>query len=1463
MGRAGAGVLVAGSRRRAGAAGRSVPANIMSANMAWRPMAGRAFSIAPAFGLPMLLAACGGGGGGGGSRPETTPTPPPAPAVTPDSATIAPGAAAATGNVLANDTPAAGQAGAPTVSAVAVQGGAAGTVGQPIVTDFGTLTLNSNGSYSYAALDNAAVKALAAGQTHTDIFSYTVTNSSGSQTGRLNLTITGVNDAPVAVADSAAVAPGTMAATGNVLTNDSDVDAGTTLAITQVNGAAANVGQVIVGTYGSLKLNADGSYSYTLDNGDVDTQRLAAGQSATESFTYRVSDGAGGTTQATLTLTVTGTNDAPVATVDMAAVTEDAAGNVVSGNVLANDSDADAGTTLAITQVNGATANVGQVIVGTYGSLKLNADGSYSYTLDNGDVDTQALAAGQRGEDVFSYLVGDGAGGTTTGQITVTVNGHSGVVDDVVTIDAAAASGASFNLFANDDGSGFQLQLLQRPDGSGTGGAGQLTLSSSIGTLTVEADGAAVYGFHRGSSDIGAGQSFTDYFKYSGQDASGQSDTATIRVTISRAAERTIDGTAGADRLVAEIADTVLNGGSGNDVLVGGHGRDVLNGGAGDDRLTGWINDQLAGANAANRDQFIGGAGDDVIVGGHGSLADVAIYSGKRSDYSIQVSGDEIIVRDLNVADGDDGIDRLTGIELLQFSDQIADQSPSRAYFGVVNDGVRDSAVNLSGSRTFAIGPVSGGNVFYNDTATAELLTFDGATAPSWLRFDTASQRVVGTAPVGFEGTIDLVIRPVGPDATGAFDTTRLYFYTPRAGDVVGSNGVAERFVGSAGADRVFNMGRDDVAVASAGADVYEGSPDEVYAGAWPLIDYSASDAGIFLDLGLGVAQGGYAEGDIILNVGSIIGTSFADQIIAGPATEVIDPGAGDDIVIVANTTSLPLWSSIYGVYVWGGEGADTIQGNSSVNLIVDYSRSAAGITLTVGARASGGDAEGDLLTNVDRIIGTRFDDLIRLEPVASFFSGGSVEGGDGNDRIEGNDGSSYRLDGGSGNDQIFGFDGDDGLTGGGGADMLDGGAGIDTAYYQGAGGIQIDLTLGTAHGGDAEGDTLVGIENIHTEIYADDVLIGNAGDNVLSSQGGNDRLYGMAGDDTLEIYFGVTNALIDGGDGIDTFRAGEFTTVDLAAGTATKLSGGTATLISIENVEVSADGATVYGTDGANVLRSGTSGDTFLYGRGGDDRLEGSFGNDVLEGGSGADRIDGGPGGIEGGPRGIDTASYAGSTSAVQVDLRTGLGSGGDAAGDTLFNIENLDGGSAGDVLVGSDEVNMLRGNGGNDILLAIGGGDQLAGGNGDDLLIGGTQSGGAGNDVLVMLDGDGPSSAGGTGADTFLFDTAVGRGAPGYNFATRIQDFTQAEGDRIDLSDLRDGGGAVLGLQDILDNSAVAGGNLVIDLSSFTAGGQAVIGSITLAGINDAGALGAADFIFSGGVDWQAQLPAGLSLT
>ncbi len=355
-----------------------------------------------------------------------------------------------------------------------------------------------------------------------------------------------------------------------------------------------------------------------------------------------------------------------------------------------------------------------------------------------------------------------------------------------------------------------------------------------------------------------------------------------------------------------------------------------------------------------------------------------------------------------------------------------------------------------------------------------------------------------------------------------------------------------------------------------------------------------------------------------------------------------------------------------------------------------------------------------------------------------------SLYGGAGNDRLYGEAGADVLI-GDAGNDSLYGGAGDDTLIGGAGADSLDGGAGIDVADYSGSSaGVNVNLGgSGTASGGDAQGDRLTGIEYLVGSAY-NDTLTGDSGANSLSGGAGNDLLYGGAGADTLDggsgndtLYGGAGADLLIGGAGTDTAdysASGTAVNVNLGTGTG---SGGDAagdTLQGIENLVGSSYNDTLTGDGGANSL-SGGAGNDQLYGGAGADTLDGGSGNDTLHGGAGADVLIGGAG--------TDTADYSASGAAVNVNLTTGLGFGGDAQGDSLSGIEYLVGSAHNDTLTGDNSANRLEGGAGNDFLSGAGGADSLYGGDGDDTL-----QGGAGADALY----------GGDGIDTADYSTASG---------------------------------------------------------------------------------------------------------
>jgi Ca2+-binding RTX toxin-like protein len=429
----------------------------------------------------------------------------------------------------------------------------------------------------------------------------------------------------------------------------------------------------------------------------------------------------------------------------------------------------------------------------------------------------------------------------------------------------------------------------------------------------------------------------------------------------------------------------------------------------------------------------------------------------------------------------------------------------------------------------------------------------------------------------------------------------------------------------------------------------------------------------------------GNAEDNNLIGVSgsndTLHGAAGNDRLTGGGGSDSLYGEAGDDVLYY-----------IQPYRYWLADGPDLLDGGGGIDT-VDFSRHQGAGTVYLNLQTGTG-LDGDVsvtLVSIENLIGSNFD----------------------YDTLIG-DGGSNVLDGRAGGDDLQGGGGDDLLRGGADGDQLDGGAGDDTAsyYYLNTSGVNVDLATGIASAGNFSDDTLVSIENV-TGSQINDTLTGNAGANVLGGWGGNDVLRGGAGDDVLR---GGTGAdQLEGGIGIDTasfYEAIVGVAVDLAAGTG---SGGEAqgdTYVGIQNLSGSQGNDSLSGNAEANVLA-------------------GWGGADVLRGGAGADRLDGGVG--------SDTASYYQNTTAVTVNLATGAGSGGAAAGDTYVSIENVNGSTAADQITGSAQANALNG--------------------------------WAGQDVL----------RGGGGADRFVF-SAASHSAIGA--ADRITDFSHAQSDRVDLS-------------------------------------------------------------------------------
>ena len=351
---------------------------------------------------------------------------------------------------------------------------------------------------------------------------------------------------------------------------------GDSFAVTAVNGNAP--GTITMASGATATVTSNGQITFDT-NGAYDS--LGVGEVATETATYTIEDSDGGTDTATVTITITGANDAASAVNDTFTVDEDL---VLTGNLLANDSDVDTSDTLTVTQIDGQSFN-GTITLASGALLTINADGTFSYdqndafsNLDDGDTATET----------FSYTLSDGNGGTDTANVQITIEGQDVIVNQ--------AGGAGRDTLTGTD---YADTLM------GHGGDDMLDGGLEADMLNGGDGRDKLYG-GGGADDIDGGLGRDRLYGGFGDDHldGGLGDDS-------------IDGGAGNDEIVGGDGRDRMAGGGGNDDITGGAGRDALDGGAGDDVLFGGTeNDRLVGRDGD--DELYGGAGNDRMDGGAG-----------------------------------------------------------------------------------------------------------------------------------------------------------------------------------------------------------------------------------------------------------------------------------------------------------------------------------------------------------------------------------------------------------------------------------------------------------------------------------------------------------------------------------------------------------------------------------------------------------------------------------------------------------------------------------------------------------------------------------------------------------------------------------------------------------------------------------------------------------------------------
>jgi Ca2+-binding RTX toxin-like protein len=693
---------------------------------------------------------------------------------------------------------------------------------------------------------------------------------------------------------------------------------------------------------------------------------------------------------------------------------------------------------------------------------------------------------------------------------------------------------------------------------------------------------------------------------------------------------------------------------------------DFIDGGGGADTLYGGLgNDSLSGAGGA--DQLFGEDGDDNLRGGGGN--DI-LNGGAGTDevrYDRDAAGGGTAGVTVNLATGT-ATDGFGNTDTLIGIENVRGTNSAD---NITGDSADNSFRGLGGNDT-----INGGDGF--DEVRYDLDAVNGGVAGVTVNLLT------GTANDGF-GNTDTLVSIEGIRGTNSADTL--------IGGLA-ANYATEGFRG---------LGGNDTIVGGEGYDELRHDQDAANGGT----------AGITANLSTGFVTDGFGNTDTVSGIEGVRGTMQADTFIGSDRVEFF----GEGFQGLGGNDSLT-----------GGLGFDEAR----------YDRDATfgGLLGVVVNLATGTATDGfgntDTLSGIENVRGTNQVDHMTGDGADNTFRGlagnDTFIGGDGFDTI------AYDLDHSNGGtsgvtvnlatgvaidsfgntdtfssieavrgsafaDSLTGDSGRNTLVGSAGNDTIDGGDGFDEVRYDtdylrgGANGVQVNLSTGIAIDGFGDTDTLIRIESVRGTRFAD-VLVGSSANETFQGLAGNDSINGGDGIDTVT-YLGETFA--------DQGPAPNGVTVNLATGTATDGFGGTDTLVSIENASGSMLADTLTGSSGAN---------TFV----------GYAGNDTINGGDGTDTVD------YAAEISVASSFFLTLTSGVSVNLGTGTAT--DAFGntDTLVSIENANGTSFGDVLIGSSASNVLNGNGGNDTLIGGDGGDLITGGAGNDAIDGGT-----GNDAAL----------------------------------------------------------------------------------------------------------------------------------
>ncbi|UVL57742.1 retention module-containing protein [Pseudomonas sp. B21-035] len=1359
-----------------------------------------------------------------------------------------------------------------------VSGGVASGFPQSATTALGnTLTITGYNpatgvvTYSYTLLDNENHPTANGANSLNESFTVTATDTDGSTaSGSIDVNI--VDDVPTAAGDTNAVTAteNQLTLTGNVLTNDvQGADRVPTGPITA---------GTFVGTYGTLVLAADGSYTYTLDPTDADFKNLHGGGNGTETFTYTLKDADGDISTANLVLNITNLND-PVTLNGLnvnggeLTVFEKNLGDGSNPNIPALTQSASFTVTApdglqtltvgGITVVSGGVANGFPQSATTALGNTLTITGynpatgvvTYSYTLLDNENHPTANGANSLNES-FTVTATDTDGSTASGSIDVNiVDDLPSAVNDTNAVTATEVQlTLTGNVLTND------VQGADRVTGPITAG----TFVGTYGTLVLAADGSYTYTLNPNDTDfinLHGGGTGVDTFTYTLRDADGDTSTATLKLNVSNldnpvtidglnvnGGELTVyeknlsDGTSPDSPALTQSGTFTVTAPDGLQSLTVG-GISVVSGGVvngfpqsgttplgnsititGYNPATGVVsytytlldNENHPNANGINNlNESINVVATDTDGSSANATIDVKIVDdvpnavgAERSVTPGQVDSNLLLVIDvsgsMNEASGVPGLTRMQLAKqainaLLDKYDEMGDVKVQLVTFSTGANQPSTVWVTVDQAKAIVNGLSAGGSTYYDSAITSAQSAY---TTGGKI---TGAQNIVYFFSDGAPTSGHAITAPREVEWEGFLDSNGIKSYAIGLGSGVNAGNLNPlSYDGSTHTDTNATVVTDLNQLNSVLSGTVQGAP----------ITGSLMSGGQF------GADGGFIKSLVI------DGTTYTyDPKGNGGAGSYATSGAADRGTFDTGTNSITVKTAIGGSIVVNMDTGDFTYtppkdtGSGQVEQIGfvasdnDGDTASANLVINVYANTAPVAGADHVISNIlsssitvpaEALLANDSDanhDRLSVPSTTTFDTGWAAKG------------AGFTV--GSGTPPTVVFNG----TNNTGANQL---RDLPRSAFRGpadamTAALVVSGYLGAVTTANANDEDLLTVTLKKGETLTLDHNL--AAGNILmewKDESGSYQTIADGGSFTASHagVYSIHLVNLTNSSGSNTNAAENYAltmTVDYsnaqnetAYGTYTVSDGHGGS--STGNVDiVYQEGNTLTGTSGDDTLLAGAgndilnagAGNDVLIGGDGNDFLYGGDGNDLLIGGAGNDLLDGGAG--------IDTASYASAGSAVTVNLSTvGAQSTGGAGTDTLVAIENLIGSDYNDNLTGNDNANVLNGGLGNDTLI---------GGGGDDVLIGGP-----GNNTLT----------GGTGSDTFLYQ----QGNTGHDVVT---DFTPGT-DRLDLSQLLQGENATTAsLDDYLHFKVTgSGASVVSTIEVSSVAGAAPTQTIDLAGVN-----------------------------